>query len=213
MYCKSRSGALQIVLWQCHRRSNTFVIKPSGYEFSRFDKYWSSFLHSCVFCATIYNKSWVLPCSASVETSIKFLAAPLPWVYTNYVWVLKLISQYSVFRTTLLSIMKYKQDALLVYHKRKFCLHKALKTPMLAIPATKTVEFYVCLLEKRTQCRKLNSFNKLLLSDYLQLRIAFLQLRGCSGAKHEMGGKAPLAMTMKCIRFVLTRLPIYHTFH
>ena len=74
---------------------------------------------------------------------------------------------------------------------------------MLAIPATKTVEFYVCLLEKRTQCRKLNSFNKLLLSDYLQLRIAFLQLRGCSGAKHEMGGQAPLAMTMKCIRFVL----------
>ena len=69
---KSRSGALQNVLWQYHRRSNTFVIEPSGYEFSRFEKYWSSFLHSCVFCATIYNKSWVLSCSASVETSMTF---------------------------------------------------------------------------------------------------------------------------------------------
>jgi len=55
----------------------------------------------------------------------------------------KLISQDSVFRTTLLSVMKYKQDALLVYHKRTFCLHKAFKTPMLAIPPTKTVEFCV----------------------------------------------------------------------
>jgi len=78
LYCKSRSGALQNVLWQYHRRSNTFVIKPSGYEFSRFEKDWSSFLHSCVFCATIYNKSWVLPCSASVETSMTF---QLPTVY------------------------------------------------------------------------------------------------------------------------------------
>ena len=26
----------------------------------------------CVFCTTIYNKSWVLPCSASVETSTTF---------------------------------------------------------------------------------------------------------------------------------------------
>jgi len=25
------------------RRSNTFVIKPSGYEFSRFEKYWAAF--------------------------------------------------------------------------------------------------------------------------------------------------------------------------
>jgi len=72
LYCKSRSGALQNVLWQYHGRSNTFVIKPSGYEFLRFEKYWSSFLHSCVFCATIYNKNWVLPCSASVETSMTF---------------------------------------------------------------------------------------------------------------------------------------------
>jgi len=39
LYCKSRSGSLQNVLWQYHRRSNTFVIKPSGYEFSRFEKY------------------------------------------------------------------------------------------------------------------------------------------------------------------------------
>ena len=39
LYCKWRSGALQNVLWQYHRRSNTFVIKPSGYEFSRFEKY------------------------------------------------------------------------------------------------------------------------------------------------------------------------------
>jgi len=29
----------------------------------------------------------------------------------------------------------------LVYYKQKFCLHKAFKTPMLAIPVTKTVEF------------------------------------------------------------------------
>jgi len=72
LFCKSRSGALQNVLWQYHKRSNTFFIKPSGYEFSRFEKYWSSFLHSCVFCATIYNKSWMLPCSASVETSMTF---------------------------------------------------------------------------------------------------------------------------------------------
>jgi len=57
---------------QYHRRSNTFVIKPSGYEFSRYEKYSSSFLHSCVFCATIYNKNWVLTCSASVETSLAF---------------------------------------------------------------------------------------------------------------------------------------------
>jgi len=71
-HCKSRSGALQNVLWQYHRRSKTFVIKPSGYEFSRFEKYWSSFFHPCVFCATIYNKSWVLSCSASVETSMTF---------------------------------------------------------------------------------------------------------------------------------------------
>ena len=68
LYCKSRSGALQNVLWQYHRRSNTFVIKPSGYEFSRL----SSFLHSCVFCATIYNKNRVQPCSANVETSMTF---------------------------------------------------------------------------------------------------------------------------------------------
>jgi len=39
LYCKSRTGALQNVLWQYHRRSNAFVIKPSCYEFSRFEKY------------------------------------------------------------------------------------------------------------------------------------------------------------------------------
>ena len=71
LYCKSRSGASQNVLWQSHRRSNTFLIKPSVYEFSRFEKY-SSFLHSCVFCSTIHNKSWALSCSASVETSMTF---------------------------------------------------------------------------------------------------------------------------------------------
>jgi len=37
--------------------------------------------------------------------------------------------------------MKQKQDALLVYQKRKFYLHKAFKTFILAIPATKIVEF------------------------------------------------------------------------
>jgi len=44
-----------------------------------------------------------------------------------------------------------------------------------------------CLLEKRTQCRKRESFNKLLLIDYPQLRLAILQLRGSSGAEYEMG--------------------------
>jgi len=39
--------------------------------------------------------------------------------------------------------MKQKQDAVLVNHKRKFCLHKAFKIPTLAIPATKTVELCV----------------------------------------------------------------------
>ena len=72
LYCKSRSRALQNVLWQSHRRSNTFVIKPCGYEFSRFEKNWSSFLCSCVVCTTIYNKSWVLTCSAIVEASLTF---------------------------------------------------------------------------------------------------------------------------------------------
>jgi len=37
--------------------------------------------------------------------------------------------------------MKQKQQALLVYQKRKFCLHKAFKALILAILATKTVEF------------------------------------------------------------------------
>jgi len=51
-----------------------------------------------------------------------------------------------------------------------------------------------CLLEKRTQCRKLESFNKQLPIDYLQLRIAFLQLRGSSGGQTWNGGvREPLA--------------------
>jgi len=52
----------------------------------------------------------------------------------------KLIWQCSVFRTTWLFVMKQKQDSLLVYQKRKFCLHKEFKTFILAIPAAKTVE-------------------------------------------------------------------------
>jgi len=75
-----------------------------------------------------------------------------------------------------------------------------------------------CLLEKGTQCRKLNSFNKLLLLDYLQLRIAFLQLRGCSRAKHEMGGHRvqmggpgttgpPLATAMAVVCFIMCKFP------
>jgi len=96
----------------------------------------------------------------------------------------KLISQCSVFRSTLLFVMKQKQDALLVYHKWKFCLHEAFKTFMLAIPATKTVEFcaFVCL-KKQTQCRKLELFNNVLLINYLQLRMAIVQLRGSSGGQ------------------------------
>jgi len=69
------------------------------------------------------------------------LLNPAVNVHNQRVISQKLISQYSVFRTTLLSVMKQKQDALLVHHKRKFCLHKAFETLMLAIPATKTVEF------------------------------------------------------------------------
>ena len=52
--------------------SNTFVIKPSGYWIFEIWEILSSFLHSCVVCTTIYNKNWVLPCSASVETSLAF---------------------------------------------------------------------------------------------------------------------------------------------
>jgi len=54
-HCKSRSGALQKFFRSTTRRSNTFVIKPGGYESSRFKKYWSSFLHSCLVCTIIYN--------------------------------------------------------------------------------------------------------------------------------------------------------------
>jgi len=39
------------------------------------------------------------------------------------------------------------------------------------------------LLEERTQCRKLESFNKLLPINYLQLRLAIPQLRGSSGVQ------------------------------
>jgi len=59
-------------------------------------------------------------------------------VHNRRVITQKLISQHSV-SYNLLSVMKQKQDALLVNHKRKFCL--VFKTLMLAIPATKTVEF------------------------------------------------------------------------
>ena len=95
LYCKSRSGALQNVLWQYHRRSNTFVIKPSGYEFSRFEKYWSSFVHSCVFCATIYNKSWVLPGGLDIlkfdknSTDLKCFIFQF-WGAWSFVWGAKL---------------------------------------------------------------------------------------------------------------------------
>ena len=58
------------------------------------------------------------------------LVNPVQREHTLRVTTQKLISQDSVFRTTLLYVMKQKQDALLVYHKRKFCLHKAFKTLM-----------------------------------------------------------------------------------
>ena len=53
------------------RRSNTFVIKPGGYEFSRFEIYWSSFLRSCVVCTTICINSVVCTtiCINIVNTS------------------------------------------------------------------------------------------------------------------------------------------------
>jgi len=80
----------------------------------------------------------------------------------------KLNPQYSVFRTTLLSVMKQKQDALLVNHKRKFCLHKVFKTLMLAIPATKTVEFcaFVYLKNERNAANKSHSTSYCLLTIY-----------------------------------------------
>ena len=60
-----------------------------------------------------------------------------------------------------------------------------------------------CLLEKRMQCRKLDSFNKLLLIDYLQLRIEILKLCCSSGdqtwnggAQNLHGGRAPLSNTL-----------------
>ena len=74
LYCKSRSGALQNVLWQYHKRSNTFSIKPSGYEFSRFEKYWSSFLLPACFALPyitragffralpVWKQAWHLNC-------------------------------------------------------------------------------------------------------------------------------------------------------
>jgi len=93
----------------------------------------------------------------------------------------KLIWQCSVFRTTLLFVMKQKQDALLAYQKRKFCLRKAFKTYFGNSGDKNSGILRFCLFEKRTQCRKLESFNKLLLIDYLQLPIAILQLRGSSG--------------------------------
>jgi len=69
------------------------------------------------------------------------LLNPAVSVHNLRVTTQKLIPQYFAFRTTLLSVIKQKQDALLVNHKRKFCLHKVFKTLILAIPATKTVEF------------------------------------------------------------------------
>jgi len=51
---------------------------------------------------------------------------------------------------------------------------------MLAIPATKTVEFCTFVYLKNERNGANESFNKLLLIDYLQLRIAILQLRGSS---------------------------------
>jgi len=68
-----------------------------------------------------------------------------------------------VFRTTWLFVMKDKQDALFVYHKRKSCLHKAFKTYLLAIPATRKV--CVCAfvyLKKRIQCQSHATSNCLL---------------------------------------------------
>jgi len=49
----SRDGVhCRIPFGSTTRRRNTFIIKPGDYEFSRFEKYWSSFLHSCVVCTT-----------------------------------------------------------------------------------------------------------------------------------------------------------------
>ena len=70
------------------------------------------------------------------------LLNPAVSVHNQRVTTQKLILQYSVFRTTSLSVMKQKQDALIVCHtSENFCLHNALQTLMLAIPVTKTVEF------------------------------------------------------------------------
>jgi len=47
---------------------------------------------------------------------------------------------------------------------------------------------HFCSLEKQTQCRKLEYFNKPLLIDYLHLRIGILQLRGSSGGPNMKWG-------------------------
>jgi len=61
-------------------------------------------------------------------------------------------------------------------------VHRVFKIHIFAIPATKKVEFCVFVyFEERTRSCKTGSFNKQLTNDHLQLRIAFLQLRGSSG--------------------------------
>jgi len=96
------------------------------------------------------------------------LLNPAVSVHNLRVTTQTLIPQYSVFRTTLLSVMKQKQDALSVNHKQKFCLHKVFKTFVFAIPATKTVEFcaFVYLKNERNVVNYSHSTSYCLLTIY-----------------------------------------------
>jgi len=96
------------------------------------------------------------------------LVNPTLSIHNLRVTTQNLIWQCSVFRTTLLIVMKQKQDALLVYQKRKFCLHKAFKTLILAIPAINTAEFcaFVCLKNERNVASWSHSISYFLLTIY-----------------------------------------------
>ena len=90
------------------------------------------------------SNPWVYLCGCLEVLGLslhRLLVNPTLSVHNLRVTTHKQIWQCSVFRTTLLFVMKQKQDALLVYQKRKFCLHKEFKTLILAIPTTKTVDF------------------------------------------------------------------------
>ena len=58
-HCKSRSRALQNVLWQYHKAWKHICYQTKRLWIFEIWEILSSFLHSCVVCTTIYNKSCV----------------------------------------------------------------------------------------------------------------------------------------------------------